>query len=117
MAVWHHNVEGAPYSSDYMDVDTIYRLIGKGFRLGLHGHQHRAQASHRYLHLPGDEPMAISQLVLGWMRAELVQPRRRSIEGQPGPGDGRVGQGDLIAARKFLANRPFSRAAGLRAWF
>lgn len=59
MAVWHHNVEGAPYASDYMDVGTIYRLIGKGFRLGLHGHQHRAEATRRYLHLPGEEPMAL----------------------------------------------------------
>jgi len=60
MAVWHHNVEGAPYRSDYMDIDTVYRMIGKGFRLGLHGHQHRSEVNHRYVHLPEQEPMAIA---------------------------------------------------------
>jgi hypothetical protein len=59
MAVWHHSVEGAPYASDYMDVDVVHALIGKGFRLGLHGHQHRAEASTRYIHLPGQVPMAL----------------------------------------------------------
>jgi hypothetical protein len=59
MAVWHHSIEGAPYASDYMDVEIIHSLIGKGFTLGLHGHQHRAQAAMRYIHLPGQTPMAI----------------------------------------------------------
>jgi hypothetical protein len=59
MAAWHHNVEGPPGSSDYMDLGTVYRLIGAGFRLGLHGHQHRGQATNRYIHLPEQEPMAV----------------------------------------------------------
>jgi hypothetical protein len=59
MAVWHHNVEGAPYSNDYMDVDAVYRLISKGFRLGLHGHQHRAEIDTRYIQLADSLPMAI----------------------------------------------------------
>ena len=59
IGVWHHNVEGAPYSSDYMDIDTIYRLISKGFRLGLHGHQHRAQTGQRSVRLPEQEPIAL----------------------------------------------------------
>jgi hypothetical protein len=59
MAVWHHNVEGGPYASDYMDVEAVYRLIGKGFRLGLHGHQHRSQITHRTISLPERSPMAI----------------------------------------------------------
>ena len=43
MAVWHHNTEGAPARSDYMDPDIIQNLIDRGFSLGLHGHQHRPQ--------------------------------------------------------------------------
>jgi len=59
MAVWHHNVEGAPYTSDYMDIANVYRMMGRGFRLGLHGHQHRSAISTRYIHLPEQVPMAI----------------------------------------------------------
>lgn len=59
MAVWHHNVQGAPYASDYMDLSAVYRLIGKGFRLGLHGHQHRSEMIDRYIHLPEQAPMAV----------------------------------------------------------
>lgn len=59
LAVWHHNVDGAPYTSDYMDIANVYRLIGKGFRLGLHGHQHRAEMGVRYIHLPDQVPMAV----------------------------------------------------------
>ena len=43
MAVWHHNTEGPPTRSDYMDLDLIQNLIDRGFSLGLHGHQHRPQ--------------------------------------------------------------------------
>ena len=43
MAVWHHNTEGPPARSDYMDPDLIQNLIDRGFSLGLHGHQHRPQ--------------------------------------------------------------------------
>jgi 3',5'-cyclic AMP phosphodiesterase CpdA len=59
MAVWHHNIDGAPYVSDYMDVDAVYRMIGGGFRLGLHGHHHRSQIAHRYIHIPEQEPIAV----------------------------------------------------------
>ena len=40
-AVWHHNTEGPPSQTDYMDADILQNLIDNGFRLGLHGHQHR----------------------------------------------------------------------------
>ena len=43
IAVWHHNTEGPPARSDYMDPDLIQNLIDRGFSLGLHGHQHRPQ--------------------------------------------------------------------------
>lgn len=59
LAVWHHNIEGPPLASDYMDIDAIRRLIGKGFRLGLHGHQHISQAAAHYVHLPQEETMVL----------------------------------------------------------
>jgi predicted MPP superfamily phosphohydrolase len=43
MAVWHHNTEGLPLQSDYMDPDVLQNLIDRGFSLGFHGHQHRPQ--------------------------------------------------------------------------
>lgn len=59
MAVWHHSVEGPPLRSDYLDIDAVDRLIGTGFRLGLHGHQHRAEATARSINQPGGESMAV----------------------------------------------------------
>lgn len=59
IAVWHHSFEGPPNSSDYMDVASVYQLISKGFSVGLHGHQHRAEVSQRYVHLPQEQPMAV----------------------------------------------------------
>lgn len=41
IAVWHHNTEGPPAESDYMDPDAVQNLIDSGFSLGFHGHQHR----------------------------------------------------------------------------
>ena len=43
IAVWHHNTEGLPARSDYMDPETLQNLIDRGFSLGFHGHQHRPQ--------------------------------------------------------------------------
>ncbi len=59
IAVWHHNVEGPPYRSDYMDVDIVRGMIGRGFRLGLYGHQHRAEAVPVQIHLADRETMAV----------------------------------------------------------
>lgn len=59
LAVWHHSVHGPPDRSDYMNVDAIYQMTGHGFRLGLHGHQHYAQALAHYTHLPEKHAMAV----------------------------------------------------------
>lgn len=59
VAVWHHNVEGPPYRTDYMDIDIVRGMIGRGFRLGLYGHQHRAQAVPVQIHLADRETMAV----------------------------------------------------------
>jgi hypothetical protein len=42
-----------------MDVDVVRGMIGRGFRLGLYGHQHRTQASPHWIHLPEKETMAV----------------------------------------------------------
>lgn len=59
VAAWHHNIERPPPAIDYMDPVAVAEMIGKGFRLGLHGHQHRAAATHRYVRLPDEERMAV----------------------------------------------------------
>lgn len=59
MAVWHHNIDGPPNSQDYMDVGRVHEMIGHGFRLGLHGHQHVAAANAHYIHLPESQAMAV----------------------------------------------------------
>lgn len=59
-ATWHHSFQGPPAGDDYMDISTIHELIGLGFRLGLHGHQHLAEANAHSIHLPEEEAMAIS---------------------------------------------------------
>ena len=59
MAVWHHSIEGSPYRTDYMDRDVVRGMIGRGFRLGLHGHQHKAQATAQEIRLPDRIRMAV----------------------------------------------------------
>jgi len=59
MAVWHHSVEGPPQRTDYMDAEVVRGMIGRGFRLGLYGHQHRAQVTPHQVWLPDRERMAV----------------------------------------------------------
>lgn len=59
MAVWHHNVEGPPHRTDYMDIDIVRGMIGRGFRLGLYGHQHRPDATPIQIRLADRETMAL----------------------------------------------------------
>ena len=42
-----------------MDVDIVRGMIGRGFRLGLHGHQHKAQVSPHEVCLPDREKMVV----------------------------------------------------------
>ena len=58
VAVWHHSIYGPPERMDYMDVRAVYEMIGVGFRIGLHGHQHYAETAVHYLHQP-DAAMAV----------------------------------------------------------
>ncbi|AHE99858.1 metallophosphoesterase [Thioalkalivibrio paradoxus] len=59
IAVWHHSIEGPPYRTDYMDVDIVRGMIGREFRLGLYGHQHKAQITPHQVWLPDRERMAV----------------------------------------------------------
>lgn len=59
LAVWHHNIDGPPYRSDYMDVDIVRGMIGRGFRLGLYGHHHRGEVLPLQIQLANRETMGI----------------------------------------------------------
>lgn len=59
MAVWHHSIDGVPYRNDYMDIDQVRDMVGYGYRLGLHGHQHKHQITPAQVHLPDRETMAV----------------------------------------------------------
>ena len=59
MGVWHHSIDGPPHRTDYMDVDVVRGMIGRGFRVGLYGHQHRTQVAPHQVWLPDRERMAV----------------------------------------------------------
>ena len=59
IAAWHHSIEGPPYRTDYMDVDIVRGMIGRGFRIGLYGHQHKSQITPHQIWLPNRERMAV----------------------------------------------------------
>lgn len=60
MATWHHSFQGPPHADDYMDIALVQEMVGNGFRLGFHGHQHQADAAAYTIHLPDEYSMAIS---------------------------------------------------------
>jgi hypothetical protein len=59
VAVWHHDTQGPPQRSDYMDSDTLALLLAKGYCLGMHGHQHRFEALPYTLYISEREAMAV----------------------------------------------------------
>lgn len=59
IAVWHHGIQGPPTRSDYMDVSQVQEMIGHGFQLGLHGHQHVAGTQTQFVHLDQSSSMAV----------------------------------------------------------
>jgi hypothetical protein len=50
IAIWHHDIAGPPRRTDYMDSEVVKLLIDKGFRLGMHGHQHKANAAPEWVY-------------------------------------------------------------------
>ncbi len=59
MAVWHHSIQGPPARTDYMDVSQVQEMIGHGFQLGLHGHQHIAATQTQLVHLDESRSMSV----------------------------------------------------------
>jgi hypothetical protein len=59
IAVWHHSTQGPPSHDDYMDISQLYEMIGFGFQIGIHGHQHFAAATTYYVHLSERQSMAV----------------------------------------------------------
>lgn len=59
VAVWHHSIKGPPLQSDYMDASHVHQMIGHGFQLGLHGHQHVASTLTQHVHLDASHAMAV----------------------------------------------------------
>ena len=59
IAVWHHSIQGPPTRSDYMDISQVHEMIGLGFQLGLHGHQHTSGTQTQFVHLDQDRSMAV----------------------------------------------------------
>ena len=59
IAIWHHSIQGPPVNSDYMDVSQVREMIGHGFQLGLHGHQHKAATQTQFVHLDQSRSMAV----------------------------------------------------------
>lgn len=59
IAVWHHNTTGPPSADDYLHVEQIHALIEYGFRLGLHGHQHRSELLLHEMRLPEYGSLAV----------------------------------------------------------
>lgn len=60
IATWHHSFQGPPHGDDYMDIASVHEMVGNGFRLGFHGHQHQAEAGAQAIHLPQKLSMGIS---------------------------------------------------------
>lgn len=42
-AIWHHNVYGVPYQSNYMDRNLLRLMMLKGVQVGLYGHNHQSE--------------------------------------------------------------------------
>ena len=59
IGVWHHSIQGPPLRSDYMNASQVQEMIGHGFQLGLHGHQHVSGALTQYVHLDERRAMAV----------------------------------------------------------
>ena len=58
IAIWHHDVQGPPRCTDYLDTDSIKLMIDKGYRIGMHGHRHRADTSPYTIHVSERYSMA-----------------------------------------------------------
>lgn len=59
MAVWHHSFQGPPPQEDYMDIEHLRAMVGFGFQLGMHGHQHVAETTTQRIYLDETQSMGV----------------------------------------------------------
>ena len=59
IAVWHHGIVGKPAETDFLEGRIVHRLVDYGFRVGLHRHHHRSDATVMPLRLPTKEEFAL----------------------------------------------------------
>lgn len=105
IAVWHHSINGPPTSNDYMDINHVREMASRGFKLGLHGHQHKMDVFPETVHLPGEEQIVVvsaGSLCVG--PSELPEGERRQyniIEISDDYGSVRVHVREMVAPRAF----------------
>jgi len=59
IATWHHSLHGPPMANDYLDLSCAHELVGYGYRLAFHGHQHLPQISVHSINLPDEHMMGV----------------------------------------------------------
>lgn len=59
IAAWHHNINGPPMRSDYLDSTDLNAIVNCGYRVGLHGHQHQPDVLPHSIHTSIKNEMAI----------------------------------------------------------
>lgn len=109
IAVWHHDVAGPPRRIDYMDSAIVKLMIDKGFRLGLHGHQHKANAALEWVHTTRRTEMVIvsaGSLCAGTLDIPRGVSRGYNvIEVDPGYAGARVHVREAKVSNIFAAGR------------
>jgi hypothetical protein len=60
VAVWHHSFQGPPNREDYMDVSQVREMVGLGFQLGMHGHQHVAEATTQFIYVNETQSIGVA---------------------------------------------------------
>lgn len=59
ISVWHHGIQGPPLKNDYIDRDALDLFLGRGYSLGLHGHEHKYGSFPHSLYFSNEETMSI----------------------------------------------------------
>ena len=60
VAVWHHSFQGPPQREDYMEISQVREMCGFGFQLGLHGHQHVAEATTQFVYVNETQSVGVA---------------------------------------------------------
>lgn len=65
IAVWHHGIASDEQRPDYLTPADLGRLFGAGFRVGLHGHTHRAEIENLAQMFSGQQFVVVATGSLG----------------------------------------------------